>query len=272
MQHWRRLHLEVLRGATSALIYNYHPGFPAGKELLLSCPVLLLRFMAANSQNIGKSCPVSDCIVPLVAKRNDRHINKAAKKILACELSQRHPHLQLSETLWEIFWLILWNLQVYCETAKLFKSLCFPHFKNHHLKDLWQGSRAITLLYLLLWKHALWLLKSMRNILNKVLKNSISKLKPSTGFSSTRKPYPQGSHETPGSQQESATKGMGLIWLDWLCVIEWKNKSRVNTSSWCSHSWRAVPRNGCNNEPEHNGNYSCSLGLWISSKQSNSMP
>lgn len=76
-----------------SLSYNHHLGFPAGKELLLSCPVLLLRLMAANSRQFGKSCPESDCTCPTgttVAKRNDRHVNKTAAKKLVCELSQSY--------------------------------------------------------------------------------------------------------------------------------------------------------------------------------------
>lgn len=51
----------------------------------------------------------------------------------------------------------------------------------------------------------------MRNTLNEVLENSILKLK----LSNTRKSLPQGSHETPGSQQEIplSLDGIDLVGL-----------------------------------------------------------
>lgn len=53
-----------------SLPHNHHLGFPAGKELLLSCPVLLLRLMAANCQKFDKCCPVSGWTGP--AGREDK--------------------------------------------------------------------------------------------------------------------------------------------------------------------------------------------------------
>lgn len=193
VHHWRRSpHLEELGEMTtcSSPWATTTTLAPSWRRAALWLPSAL-----AGARDIkqpgSKSWPGSNCTCPTgttTGKRKERYINTTATKtIRVWVMSETYSHLLLSETQWEISWLTLWNLQVYFETAKLYKSLCYAHFKNHYLKDLWQGAWAITLLYLLLWKHILGLVKAMRKILNELLRNNILKLKPNTGFSHTKK-------------------------------------------------------------------------------------